>query len=91
MERKRLAATIREWVDVRLDRRSDIVAWGAAGVTEQMDTADLFMAHAESIMEIPRTAEESGERDAWQEALRAVCDELGQRIDAARFDGQEKL
>ena len=43
MERKNVAETMTEWGDVRIGRRSDIIAWGAGLVAGNMDTADLFM------------------------------------------------
>ena len=90
MERKNVAETMQEWVDARLGRRSDIVAYGPGWVAGDMSTAALFMEHARATRSLITAADGDDERQAWEAALRAVCNELGQRIDAARFDGQEK-
>ena len=82
-----MAATMTEWVDATCGRRLDVIEWGAGMVAEQMDTAALFMAHADAVVALARDLAED-DRGAWNDALKAVCEELGQRIDAARFDGQ---
>lgn len=62
--------TMSEWVN---RPKTD---YAAADVAENMSTADLFRAHAECSHPPDRGAR-------WAEALDAVCEALGKRVDAA--------
>lgn len=61
-------------------------ALGAALTAEQMSTADLFREHAECVRMLC-TPVMGDLRERWEDALDAVCEELGKRVDGAYSRG----
>lgn len=72
--------TIAEWVE-----RENCFS-GAYTVAAKMSAADLFRAHAECVRRLsePMTIYQLGR---WSDALDAVCEVLGERVDGAYSRG----
>lgn len=75
--------TMGEWVDHACGRLDPDGCYGAGLVAERMASADLYMAQSEAILALGGTLPDD-DRNAWKTALKAVCEELGIRLDKAR-------
>ena len=74
--------TIAEWVE----RAGERGIPSAEDIATRMSTADLFRAHAECSRRLSEPMRISAE-ERWAEALDAVCETLGKRVDGAYSRG----
>lgn len=79
-DERRPCATMAEWVDSH--DHPVFVQESAEYVAERFAGAALFRAHAAATIKLCCPLR-NHERERWDEALAAVCDELGKRLDAA--------
>ena len=77
--------TMAEWVSHE-DYPDTYYPHGAGLVADRMDTVDLFRAHAECIRHLS-APHLINTHDRWVEALDAVCETLGKRVDGAYSRG----
>lgn len=83
---EKICESISEWVIMYHDHPNDYIPHGVGLVAERMSTSDLFKAHAECIRYLcaPLLV---NTHDRWAEALDAVCEALGKRVDGAYSRG----
>lgn len=83
---EKISDSIAEWVITYHNRPDGYMPHGVGLVAERMSTADLFRAHAECIRYLAGPLRDA-ERERWAEALDAVCETLGKRVDGAYSRG----